>query len=304
MKIVSTVLIFCIYLFPQFAHTLSIEEIVLSNQKVFESCGNVHLAYERETDFVLLQRDLSVSGERICHDGRQIFFKDNQVCEKHNEIMSEHGIEPVACDGKPLAPLKGVEQINMPEGEKLFRFFAVDIYYEMRLRGVSETCSTETVEIEKIIEVCDSETHPTQWPETIWSERDAVEGEEAEFLNTLVTSGFGIFNAPAGHLDSLLFSKPRTWDFLSNGQPESVVMRSPQCDPEFQELFHRAGGEFTGTSRELMDPFKLETYSSPLLSDQLTKQSNTEGKIVKSSTEDILCNYETDISIDFWGYRG
>ena len=283
-----------IILFSFFATqaSLAFEDLLRANGSVLNTCGDLHLAIEKETDFIILKKDLSVSGDRICHDGKHVYFKSVKVCDEHNELMAEHGIEAVACNDQPLAPLKAVEQIHLSPDNRMFRFFAVDIYYESRIRGVSETCTTEAIRSEHILDVCDPEVHPTQFPETIWRDRNAT-AEETEFLEKLVDNGFGVINSPAGTLTNLLFAEPVFFDFLRRGSFSSFSIGSPMCNSEFADYFQKAGGEFTGTSRtlmELMDPFVLEEYTSPLKGESLSTDN-----VIKTSGSSVSCNYQVDI---------
>lgn len=265
------------------------QHLGLEETAELRGCGSIHLAIEKETDFITLQKDLSVAGDKICHDGVHVFFKNSKTCSEHNNLMAPLGIEPVSCIEKPLTALKSVEEITLASGDTVYRFFAVDIYYESRLRGVSETCTTESIPREHILDVCEPTSRPTQFTKTIWSQRAASQSE-TPFLRDLHASGLKVINSPEGIQDSVRFMNPVLWDLPSGRANPSNFIRSPNCNSEFQRYFQSVGGEFTGTSRAQLDLFLLQDYSSPL-----TKQTLSPGSLVKTSSTSVQCNPETDL---------
>lgn len=257
-----------------------------------EEMPAVHTATEITTDHVLLGRELSVAGHRLCHDGMHMYFKTEEQCRLHNSTMEPHGFETLDCSDLKLTPVNEIEQIKLTElGPSVYRFFTVDLFYRQEAREVSHMGQSEAVVTEHYVQVCDEfdSTRPTVFPENVWTQRNAAE-EELDMLNELYQAGFEIIHSPAGVIENLLFADPILWSRSFANDMTKFSLGSPLCNDEFYSYFQKIGGEITGTSRPQLDLFILEEFADPLRA-----TSDFTGRLQKASSRVVSCNPRVDI---------
>jgi len=281
-----------------------VKTVVGSNQKSLEGCdmrllfvffaivsclaladsdSNVHTATEIVTQHVLLKKDLSVAGSRLCHDGMNVYFRDQDQCREHNELMEEYGIPAVECSDQPIVPIKEMEAIHLSEtNQRLYRFFVVDLYYETELRQVHPDGKSDPVVTGHHIQECNDPQRPTRFPEAVWSTRQASTNE-LQTLENLFTSNFQVIHAPKGEIRDMLFTEPFLWASDVSPSYAGVMIGSPLCDSEFRDSFQKAGGEITGTGRAQFDFLTLEELSDPLTSSPRNQFQN-------ASSQSLRCN--------------
>ena len=229
---------------------------------VFSQAASAFGAIETQTSHILLKKKLSVAGSRLCTEDSYVFFRSAGQCQLHNETMEPLGFEPLDCSDLKLVPMREFESIRLSREDQIQRFFSVNLNYQVSERRLSPNGVSEPSIQYLAVGSCD-ETEADSTPEVIVSERVALPSEKP-LLRSLHDEGFVLIHSPQGKMLDLLFIDPILWDhgFISGIAELSVS--SPVCDPDFKAEFLKAGGEFTGTSRSMLDLLILEELSSPI----------------------------------------
>ncbi len=224
---------------------------------------------------VVIGREISVPGDRLCHDGVHIYFRSQEDCQKTN---IEH-----SCRSQFIAPIRQAEVISIDENKKIYRFFDVPKSYEVRTynpdeRGYFDLVARQT----HSIPFC-SGAEPRE-PVIVFEQREGTP-EELPFLQRLFNFGVTVINTGFGPLKSLhmLNQESHELDFIDYRYHTNI--RSPLCvdDPIHENLIQQISGEYSGGG--------VRFFNINLL-------QNISGEIILPTNQDVLETNPEDYLLD------
>lgn len=217
-------------------------------------------------DHVLIQRNLSYSGDRLCQDQKYIYFKDEKSCQLENSEFSD-------CSDLKIAPIRQLEQIRYRYDSSVFRIFRINLEYRIRTYRKDESGENSYTLSEnfktKGVEFC-GDDRPVQQAEVVTSSRDAYDELESSKLEDLDESGFSVFVSASGPIYSFEMVDQEGLNLSGfdrvNHSLFDLEISSPLCTRRFDPRdLHLVGGEFSGNSmpRGLFD--RIYRFSDPII---------------------------------------
>jgi hypothetical protein len=201
---------------------------------------------------VVLTRDLSVDGGKICHDGNHIYYKSTKECIADGKMS--------LCNDRAIAPIHQVERIILADDIYVTQFYKVRLDYK-RIEKTDQTTKRRVAY--KKVQAC--KDRPRVTAENILQERWATQ-EEYPYLYALLKNEIYVINSPKGEVRSLKAVNLDRHDPSTLGVFSKINLRSPHCDssPIFTEYVMKLGGEYSGNGWNKANMQHLQESSSQI----------------------------------------
>ncbi len=230
---------------------------------------------------VVISRMESYPGHLLCHDGKDLFFKDLADC---NEARVS------TCKSLKVSPLAEVEEIKLNNNgsEVITRFFSKSLYYSVSVFEKSMESDWDYVlkdTLKKRIPSCDGEFYRDI--EITYMQRSPVNQQERQLLQAIYDSGFNVINSPLGPIDNLSYldqqSPDLDWSKIASHLKKNIS--TPECAGSIHEdTLKLLGGELSGNGITGQMLQQLQLISQPLKPEEAL---NRQEKSLKCEPEDV-----------------
>ncbi len=223
--------------------------------------SNKNLVYV--PNHVLVSRSQSVSGDFVCHDGTNLYFRDQDACQ-----LASSG----DCSSLFVSPIAEVEDLYLSADTeaKVTRFYTIPLTYKVSVfqaSGGSQWSHVLVDEISKPVPSCSGETYEDI--QITYSERVVSHEEERKFLQRVLASGFSTLNTHRGFIQNLSFIDKGS-PFLNVNRIDADVdqtIASPQCQKKIsEEYLQLLSGEMSGNGITNGLLIMLQNLSGPMTS--------------------------------------
>lgn len=207
-------------------------------------------------EHVVIGRNISVPGDKLCHDGVDLFFKSRQDCLDGDYDHS--------CRSLFIAPLRQSERIFFDRTRRVFRFFNVVTSYNSYTYVEGESGdyvnkSTQTHTIPFCAEL------PQKEPTIVYSERQAS-SNELPFLNNLFKQGITSINTGFGPLLNLRMVNQQYHQLRLISWIQRGNIKSPLCieGEHHTNLVNKISGEYSGGGVRFLNINLLQNISGQI----------------------------------------
>jgi len=235
-------------------------------------------------EHIALTQNLSVSAHRLCQDGLYIYFKSEQDC------LNSKG--PFVCDQElKIAPIRSVEKIFLGVGaQSLTRFYEIHLRFRQRVYFSSENSEDELIQ-ESIESIPYCVGYQIYQSANVGSWRYVETDEEADIIESFISSGINLINTPFGGLQFFKNMIP-VLNAKDHFFEELPRFKSPYCNKDLtHDAIKQMSGEFSGNG---IMGFKINELQD-LSREIYIKKTNTlfEPEINKVSADYQLSCQET-----------